>query len=229
MAGARVRAAMAGMSAILVATSLMILATESALAATTPAWVTTRYDGGNTGFNPSETYLSQGNVASLAQDWSTELYRSASPLMAGGVVYVGCDWTSLCAMDATTGALRWKTFVGETMAPNSAAVAGKVVYVGGSRPPVEYALDADTGAVIWKTLVSNTPSDFRTTTIVSDGLVIQGTDDGFLFAWDAATGLQRWAVPLRVHGTPAVANGVLYVQAPPETPTLHAIRVTTGE
>ncbi|MGH9263749.1 MAG: PQQ-binding-like beta-propeller repeat protein, partial [Acidimicrobiales bacterium] len=192
------------------------------------AWGTTRFDTGNTAYNPFETGLSAANVASLAEDWWARAERNASPVVAGGVVYAGCDRTSFCAFDGRDGTIRWKRFVGETVTPNSAALAGDVVFVGASRPPIIYALDAATGTVIWKTLVSNTESDFDSTTLAAGGLVFQSTG-GFLFAWDAATGIQRWIRPLPTRSTPALVNGVLYVQSPPEAPSLYAVRASTGE
>lgn len=184
-----------------------------------------RFDAANTAFNPSETSLSPSNVASLAEDWRAGSTPGASPVVAGSVVYTGCQNVSICSYDATNGALRWKADVGFREPPRWSVLVGDVLHLGSAA--TEYALDASSGAVLWKTLVSNAGGDFTTPPVVSDGLVIQGTT-GFVFAWDATTGVQRWVVRLDVRGAPAVVNGVVYVQDT-AGPTLYALRVTTGE
>ena len=216
-------------AASLLLASLVLLAAPPAMAAAPAAWPKVRFDGANTGFNSSETHLSAANVASLAQDWSVSLgYHHGSPVVAGGVAYLGCDPDAFCAVDTVTGAVRWRTVVG-TQAPRAAAVVGNVVIVGASRPPVLYALDAGTGAVVWKTLVSNSPgADFAPYVVLADGLVIAAVSH-HLFAWDTATGIQRWVLPLGVGSAPTVVNGVLYLESPGWSPVVYAIRAATGE
>jgi hypothetical protein len=118
--------------------------------------------------------------------------------------------------------------VGDLVTPFSGALVGNVVFVGASRPPTESALDATTGAVLWKTLVVLRASDFTSTTVAGAGLVFQAVD-GALFAWDAGTGVEQWVRRLDVRGTPALVNGVLYVQAPSDGPALLALQATTGQ
>ncbi|MGZ3682058.1 MAG: outer membrane protein assembly factor BamB family protein, partial [Ktedonobacterales bacterium] len=90
-----------------------------------------------------DTTLSASNAAQLAKLWSykTGGVVAASPTIVGGTVYVG-SWDGYeYALDATTGALKWKTYLGVTNAPacnppaagisSAATVQGGVVYVGG--------------------------------------------------------------------------------------------------
>jgi outer membrane protein assembly factor BamB len=78
--------------------------------------------------------------------------------VVAGVAYVG-SWDGYeYALNASTGALIWKTYLGITTAPNCsppqlgvssvAAVVNGVVYVGGGDSNW-YALNASTGAVLW--------------------------------------------------------------------------------
>ena len=91
------------------------------------------------------------------------------------------------------------------------------------------ALDAGTGAVVWKTRIMNGCCNGGNTQIsVVDGLVVQGWSR-HLLAWDAATGIQRWNVPLWARGAPAIVNGVVYAQADSPSLTVHALRASTGE
>jgi polyvinyl alcohol dehydrogenase (cytochrome) len=88
---------------------------------------------------------------------------AASPTVVGGTVYVG-SWDGYeYALNATTGALIWKTFLGQTTAPcypqlagvtSSADVENGVVYVGGGDSNW-YALDATSGTVLWKVFIGD--------------------------------------------------------------------------
>lgn len=226
-----VRLAFAGLT--MVATLATIVAVPAKGADAVASWPKVRFDNANTGFNPSETSLTRANVATLAQDWTGPATRTFShDLVRGGVVFGGCEQMSFCAIDATSGAIRWKTVLGEPLwlisPPRWAALVGNVVYFGVSRPGYEYALDATTGAVLWRTLVSNSGADWQSPPVVSDGMVFQASED-FLFAWDAATGIQRWVMRLNVHDVPAVVDGVVYVLADRTGARLHALRATTGQ
>jgi outer membrane protein assembly factor BamB len=202
-----------------------------------PAWAKARFDTGNTAFNPSESWLTTGNVASAALDWSTRINPKESPLVAGGVVYVGCAGDSFCALDATDGTVRWKTVVGAAVPSRTAALVGGFVYTTGSEyahstgatSPVLFALDAGSGAVGWKTRIMNGCCNGGNTPIaVAEGLVVQRWGE-HLLAWDATTGIQRWIERLAVRGAPAIAGGVVYLQADSPALTVHALRASTGQ
>jgi outer membrane protein assembly factor BamB len=109
-----------------------------------------------------ETAISPQNAAQLQKLWAFKTGGgvAASPIVAGGVVYVG-SWDGYeYALDAATGALKWKTFLGVTNGDptcvppsagvtSSAAVQNGVVYVGGG-DSYWYALDALSGNVLWR-------------------------------------------------------------------------------
>jgi len=118
----------------------------------------------------SETILSPSNVGHLKKLWAfkTGAPIAASAAVVGGVVYVG-SWDGYeYALDATTGRMKWKTFLGITNVPgcyppvagitSGAAVQNGVVYVGGG-DDYWYALDAKTGKILWKVYTGdNSPS-----------------------------------------------------------------------
>ena len=87
----------------------------------------------------------------------------SSASIVGTTAYVG-SWDGYeYAINTTTGAVLWKTFLGQTTAPicypwtlgvsSSAAVVNGVVYVGGGN--TFYALDPGTGAVLWSVYMAD--------------------------------------------------------------------------
>src|SRR6266480_4377878 len=113
----------------------------------------------------SDTTISTSNAAQLALKWAfaTGGPIAASPTVVGGIVYVG-SWDGYeYALDAASGAMKWKTFLGQTTAPcypqlagisSAADVENGVVYVGGGDSNW-YALDAASGAILWSVFVGD--------------------------------------------------------------------------
>src|SRR6266705_1775781 len=113
----------------------------------------------------NDTTISTGNAAQLALKWAfnTGGPIAASPTVVGGLVYAG-SWDGYeYALNATTGALVWKTFLGQTTAPcypqlagvsSTADVENGVVYVGGGDSNW-YALDSASGAILWSVFVGD--------------------------------------------------------------------------
>lgn len=114
-----------------------------------------------------ETILSPTNAGEIVKRWSfqTGAPVASSPTISGGIVYVG-SWDGYeYALDELTGTLKWKTYLGQTIADprcyplilgvtSSAAVQNGVVYVGGG-DPYWYALNAATGDVLWKVFIGD--------------------------------------------------------------------------
>ena len=164
---ARKRLALAGTLALAVA-GLFLLAqiaapASSAFAVQTTGedWPTYLHDAARSGAS-GETVLSTANAAELVPLWSyqTNGTVAAQAAVVGGIVYVG-SWDGYeYALNGATGALIWKTFLGQTFPSStcsppyagitsSASVQNGVVYVGGGDTNW-YALDAATGNVLWK-------------------------------------------------------------------------------
>jgi outer membrane protein assembly factor BamB len=123
-------------------------------------WSTYLHDPQRTSAS-SEQVLSPTNVRQLTKQWSfkTGGVVEGAPAVVKGVVYVG-SWDGYeYALDAKTGALKWKTFLGVANTPacfppaagvsSSAAVQDGILYLGGG-DDYWYALNAETGAVLWK-------------------------------------------------------------------------------
>ena len=123
-------------------------------------WPTYLHDGQRSAANQTESTLSVANAGHLVSLWSfkTGGVIASSPTIVGTTVYVG-SWDGYeYALDAQTGGLKWKTFLGKTTMPScipstagvtsTATVLDGVVYVGGGDSNW-YALDAGTGAILW--------------------------------------------------------------------------------
>src|SRR5260370_14314493 len=121
-------------------------------------WPTFLHDTQRTAAS-GDTLISTSNASQLAVKWAFKTGGpiAATPTVVGNTVYVGSGDGYEDALNATTGAMLWKTFLGKTTAPcypqlagvsSSADVENGVVYVGGGDSNW-YALDATTGNVLW--------------------------------------------------------------------------------
>ena len=79
-------------------------------------------------------------------DWD---WHSPRPLVSGGVVFVGSGDGSLHAVDAGTGARRWRSETGGKIRGGAALEGDRVVV--GSADHFVYAFDRATGRELWKT------------------------------------------------------------------------------
>jgi polyvinyl alcohol dehydrogenase (cytochrome) len=134
----------------------------------TDDWPTSLHDVQRTAAS-ADTTISSANAANLTAKWSVTTGGpiATTPTVSANVAYFG-SWDGYeYAVDATTGALKWKTLLGVTNAnpicippalgvSSPATVAGGRVYVGGG-DSYWYALDAATGAVQWRVLTG--PAD----------------------------------------------------------------------
>jgi polyvinyl alcohol dehydrogenase (cytochrome) len=123
-------------------------------------WPTYQHDPRRSG-GSGDTVLSPANAKNLGVRWSLHTGGpiAASASIVGNTVYVG-SWDGYeYALDARTGALKWKTYLGVgkgttgDCAPagisSAATVVGDALYVGGGKP-FWYALRASTGRILWR-------------------------------------------------------------------------------
>jgi uncharacterized repeat protein (TIGR01451 family) len=156
--------------------------------------------------------------------WSTLIgLTDSSPAVVNGVVYVGCG-NSLCALNASTGAVLWTFATGNTV-DSSPAVANGVVYIGSDDNNV-YALNASTGAKLWS---YTTGGGVQSSPAVANGVVYVGSDDNNVYALNASTGAKLWSYTTGnaiSYSSPAVANGVVYISS--EDNNVYALNASTG-
>jgi polyvinyl alcohol dehydrogenase (cytochrome) len=183
--------------------------------------------------------ISPGTVATLVPAWvkKTERTVTASPVVVDGTLFVG-DWTgTMFALDAATGAERWRRRTrpapGATYGPivSSAAVTDvhpsdgsrRRLVIFGAGPHV-YALDAADGTEAWVTHVGggvpDDPTQVESSPVVGQGVVYIGMDThdqrpkdtggvrGGLLALDAVTGAVLWKFEPELGQTGAGCGGV---------------------
>ena len=141
-----------------------------------------------------------------------DVYLS-SPVVADGAVFFGSGDGSVYALDAATGALRWKFQTGDVVHASPAYADGVVFF--GSWDSWFYAVDATTGKEKWRfhggedPLIHNQVG-FQSSPAVVDGVVYTGCRDSNLYALDAATGKEKWrynASGSWIITSPAVTRG----------------------
>lgn len=202
---------------------------------------------------PCPTDLGPETVQELKQLWffNAKDTVTATPAVVDGVAYVG-DWSgNFYAIDVKTGKPRWtyeahvhgQVYAGQIV--SSAAVADvkgeRTVFFGGGK--TLYALRADDGEERWKHEVGrrgddNDPSEIESSPVVTDGLVVFGTDvhnsgkgePAAVIALDATTGKERWTtVTAPTEGDGATGPGCGDVWGSPTVdPSTKLVFVGTG-
>jgi outer membrane protein assembly factor BamB len=161
-----------------------------------------------------------------------DVYLS-SPAVADGTVYFGSSDGNVYALDAASGALRWKFATGGVVHA-SPALANGALYIG-SWDTWFYALDAATGKEKWRFKTGEDEDIHNQTGIqgsaaVADGIVTFGCRDAKFYALDAATGKKLWAYDNKgswVIASPAVRDGAVYVPTS-DSGMFHAFDAKTG-
>jgi outer membrane protein assembly factor BamB len=153
----------------------------------------------------------------------------SSPLVSGGLVWVG-DWSGdVSAFAMRTGTLRWR-FHTDAAVKSSPSIAGGLLYVatyGGHL----YALDASTGRRLWR--ASGQQRLFRhgrfySTPSVGHGRVYVGSTDGKVYAFGARNGRLRWSFSTGgyVYGSAALVDDLVVIGS--YDGRLYALDAATG-
>ena len=183
-------------------------------------WPTFGFDRANSRANPTAR-PTRDDVGTLAPTWHVQDLTgvSSTPAVVDGVVYVG-DWKgTVHAFDAATGAERWATPLGQQV-QSSVTIDGDAAYVANNRGLAR--LDRATGAVRWQATTTDHPIAITPASpVVVDGLVLLGvasgelmipretyTFRGFVAAFDAATGAERWRTSVAPEGRSGAGVGV---------------------
>jgi PQQ-dependent dehydrogenase (methanol/ethanol family) len=192
--------------------------TDEQLRAAPPGeWLTYGRDYAETHFSPL-SQIHTANVANLAPAWSFDLTAhgspqgnlEATPLLSGGVLYFTGVWSTVFAVDARTGALKWKydPELPRTGGPRlccgpvnrGVALYNGKVFVGLLDARL-VALDAVSGKPVWEVQTSIDLKESYSITgapRVVKGKVIIGNGGaenavrGYISAYDAETGALAW-------------------------------------
>jgi polyvinyl alcohol dehydrogenase (cytochrome) len=154
-------------------------------------------------YNAADTTVTPGNASALVSKWTWKgdaatqsgqpgPAQYASPTVADGSIYLGSDNGYFYQLDASTGAVQHKVFIGYQPKLTCPSARGFV-------STATVAVD---------------PSDGKDTVYV-------GAPNGYLYAFDAATLAQKWRsaidIPSRTvndyfqWSSPTVANGKIYI------------------
>ena len=157
----------------------------------------------------------------------------SSPVVWNGAVYFGSGDGNVYALDAPSGALKWKFATGNVVHA-SPAIADGTLFVG-SWDSFFYALDTATGAEKWRFKTGEDPVNhnqqgIQSSAAIADGMVYFGCRDGHLYALDEQTGAMKWAYNTKgswVLNSPAVSRGKVYF-ATSDTGLLYSADAKTG-
>jgi PQQ-like domain len=181
--------------------------------------------------------LFDGTVRALAADtgalaWQVALGSQVegTPAIAHGRVFVPTLDGNVVALALADGTTLWSTSLGGLTASSPAVVGSDLIVGAGMPQQFVVRLDGATGAIIWRTLpvmqeFSNTPP------AVGGGLVVVGTNGGHYYAFDAATGLERWeyaADGIVNVAAPLIAAGRVYLAGGDQSDRVHAVDAVTG-
>jgi outer membrane protein assembly factor BamB len=178
------------------------------------------------------THLHGSVPAAEAMPDPFDVYLS-SPAVWNGAVYFGSGDGNVYALDAATGALKWKFHTGDVVHASPAIADGRL-YIG-SWDSYFYALDAASGSEVWRFKTGEDPDihnqvGIQSSATVVDGVVYFGCRDSNLYAVDAATGKEKWRFNNKgswVISSPAVKDGLVYF-ATSDTSTFYAVDARTG-
>ena len=172
--------------------------------------------------------INEANVAQLKPAWSVDLDttrgQESEPIVVDGVMYVTTAWSKVYALDAASGALKWRYDPGVPGAVGARACCdvvnrGAAVYAGkvyvGTLDSRLIALDAGSGKPVWSVdtvagltgaySITGAPRVFGGRVVVGNGGADLGAR-GFVSAYDAATGRKLWRF-YTVPGAPGRVGG----------------------
>jgi outer membrane protein assembly factor BamB len=173
---------------------------------------------------------------SMGGDW---ISCRTSPTKDEKMVFTGVNWTNgLFALDRQNGKVVWNKKQGFGTTHSSPVVYGKTVFY--AADSMLYALNKSDGKELWHTAL---PGGWPVSTpAIQDGLVVVGTPEGKIAAFDAGTGRNLWSVATgealgsfsaytrdgsQVMSTPTISKGKVYVGS--NDGRLYVIDLKTGK
>ena len=136
------------------------------------------------------------------------------------------DSTTVFALKAKDGTMRWQqTYDGHTQ--STPAVSGGILFL--TRGYNLTALDPKDGTILWSNVTDTDPTaTILSSPAVAGSRVYVGSNDGNIYALDAATGIKLWNFTTgdAIWSSPAVADGVVYVGSNDDN--VYALDAATG-
>ena len=174
-------------------------------------WVQGEFDAGHTVHNTSERTINPSNVGSLQLAWSASLVGTiyATPIVAGGRVFIGGGDGRMHAFDALTGAVVWTSKRRGIFYVDSATYADGLIFASAIYAPLT-AFNARTGKVVW---TSSVVTDLRAPATVVGHILYAAAFEGTLYALDARTGAVLWSTTggcCVYDQSPVVSNGRVF-------------------
>jgi outer membrane protein assembly factor BamB len=128
----------------------------------------------------------------------------SSPVIDAQTVYVGSGDGNIYALDAASGALRWKFRTGNVVHA-SPAIANGMVYIG-SWDSYFYAIDARSGHERWRFKTGEDHEivnqvGIQSSAIIAEDMVYFGCRDSNLYALDAVSGVKSGHIPPKALGS----------------------------
>jgi outer membrane protein assembly factor BamB len=125
--------------------------------------------------------------------WSYALHGRSLSFNAyhNDVVFIADTAGYVYALDAVDGTLRWEKKLGNTFDISSPSLSGGLLFIG-TRDGTEgafFALNETTGELVWKYTVGASVTAPPT---IADGLLLCGTDDWHMYAFDIGVGTGNW-------------------------------------
>lgn len=163
----------------------------------------------------------------LAEHWTFKVPGGAfdaTPVIAGGIVYIGDLDGALFALDLKTGEKKWKTTIKDSGFPASPAVRNGLIYVG-DYDGVFYCFDATDGKEKWKFAAE---AEISSPNFYKDAVVF-ASQDSRLYSLDAATGKLNWkyAIEDQIQCSPTIVDGRAFLAGCDGK--LHIVDVAKGE
>jgi eukaryotic-like serine/threonine-protein kinase len=130
-----------------------------------------------------------------------------SPMLEGGVLYIGAYDNNLYALKATDGEFIWK-YATDGGIVTKPAFFDNLIFIG-SEDHRLHAVAARSGKVAWTYF---TDGPVRSSPKVAEGHLFFGSDDGFMHAVNLGSARRAWRVEASgpIRSTPSIANDQVY-------------------
>jgi len=114
----------------------------------------------------------------------------SNPAVSNGTVYLSAETGALVAVDAVTGAFKWRS-LGSLNIQCAPSVLNGIVYLAAGLNI--YAINGDNGSLVWNTTITYANFAGFSSPVISEGVIFAANYNGYVFAFDLASGQQKWS------------------------------------